>query len=403
MSKTQNFEFAVRFARRIPDPLEEGAERHIFLCEVEHLPAELPKFPNPRAQNIDRGIWKDIRRHLLNEEGTPNTFHLKNKGITLVASGVQKVSESSYTVSFGPKDGILDGGHTYELVMATQDEIREHNADEDQEPIRQYVKIEVLTGVERDLLTELAGGLNTAIQVQRWSLENLKGKFEWIKDDLALEPYAGRIAFKENEPGTHLDVRDIIVLLDLMNVVDFPNENGEHPVRAYTSKSSVLDHYVEHESNYEKLRPILKDVLKLYDIICSEGPALHNDAGGKAGKLAFVESRTALYSFPFMSKGGKVEQSKSRLVTGAAYPMLAAFRWCVELSPKTGKARWAMPFKDVVEVWRQSGAELMRATQMTSVANGRKANAIGRNSMHWANLHNIVAKHSLMRARAAHE
>ena len=400
MAKTQDFEFVVRFARRIPDPLAEGGERHVFLCSVERLPAELPKHPNPRAQDIDRGIWLDIRKHLLNEEGTPNTFHLKNKGITLVAHSVRKVSEEKYVVSFGPRDGILDGGHTYELIMAAQAEIQDRNAADSEDPIQQFVKVEVLTGVERELLTELAGGLNTAIQVQKWSLENLKGRFEWIKDELALEPYIKQIAFKENVDGTLLDVRDIIVLLDLMNVDAFANDSGEHPVRAYTSKSSVLDYYVENVREYEVLRPILKDVLKLFDIIRAEGPELHNDAGGKAGKLSFVESRTSLYPFPFMSRGTKVDQRKMRLVTAAAYPMLAAFRWCVEMNPKTGKAKWTMPFKEVLEVWRASGAELMKATQMTNESSGRKANAIGRNSMHWANLHNIVAKHSLMRARA---
>jgi hypothetical protein len=399
MSKKQDFEFVVRFARRIPDPLHEGSERHIFLCNVENLPAQLPKHPNPRAQNIDRGIWSEIRKHLLNEEGTANTFHLKNKGITLVASGVRKVNDEKYVLSFGDKDGILDGGHTYELIVASQPEIREYNGSTPEDPIQQFVKIEVLTGVERELLTELAGGLNTAIQVQKWSLENLKGRFEWIKDELALEPYFKQIAFKENEKDAMWDIRDIIVLLDLMNVGLFPNEKGEHPVRAYSSKSTVLDYYVEHVGEYEALRPILKDVLKLFDIVRAEGPELHNEAGGKAGKLSFVESRSSPYAFPFMSKGNKVEQRKMRLVTAAAYPMLAAFRWCVELNPKTGKARWTIPFKDVLAVWHASGAELMKATQGTNEANGRKANAIGRNGMHWNNLHNIVAKHSLMRSR----
>ncbi|QQR42265.1 AIPR family protein [Myxococcus xanthus] len=402
MAKIETFDFVVRFARRIPDPVDKIGERHILICRAEDVPQGLPKHPNPRSQKIDRGIWIDIQRHLLNREGTPNTFHLKNKGVTLVARSVEKLSEDKYRVAFNTHDGILDGAHTYDLITTNQDEIRAHNEANPDDPIQQYVKIEVLTGIDdADLLTELAGGLNTAVQVQKWSLENLKGKFDWIKEELQLEPYFNQIAFRENETGAHLDVRDVIVLLDLVNVFAFPNTSSEHPVRAYTSKSTVLAHYVDKTDEYEKLRPILKDVLKLYDIICAEGPDLHNDAGGKAGKLAFVETRTSLYSFPFMSKSKKVEQRKKQLVTGAAYPMLAAFRWCVEVNPKTNKARWTMPFKEIYATWQASAAELMKATQMTSVANGRKANAIGRNGMHWGNLHNIVAKNSLMRERAA--
>jgi len=399
MPKTLDFEFVVRFARRIPDPVDGVGERHIFLCNVEHVPAGVPKDPNPRAQRIDRGIWRDIRKHLLNQLGTPNTFHLKNKGITLVASGVRKLSDEKYVLTFGPSDGILDGGHTYELVTDAQDEIREHNAADTANPIQQFVKIEVLSGVAHELLIELAGGLNTAMQVQQWSLENLKGSFDWITKELAKEPYYNLIAFRENEEGKHMDVRDIIVLLDLVNVAAFPNDKNEHPVRAYTSKSSVFDHYAEHVQQYELMRPILKDVLKLYDTICAEGPVLHNENGGKAGNLSFVESRASLYPFPFISTRQKKEQRKMRLVTAAAYPMVAAFRWCVDLHPKTGKAQWTMPFEEVLEVWRASGGELMKATQQANEANGYKANAIGRSGMHWSNLHNIVAKRTLMRGR----
>src|SRR4051812_49374499 len=79
------FKFPVRVARRMPDPTFVGAQRHLFLVRAEDLPQGLPKAPNPRAQRTDRGVYKDVARSLLNEEGTPNTFHLKNKGITILA------------------------------------------------------------------------------------------------------------------------------------------------------------------------------------------------------------------------------------------------------------------------------------------------------------------------------
>lgn len=291
----KNVDLAVRFARRFPNPLKseheqsedaessdrKASQRHVFLVPVETLP-EMPKDPNPREQNIDRGIWKDIRKHLLNDVGTPNTFHLKNKGITVVASKVVKRSDDRYTLTFEEGDGILDGGHTFELIRSCQAEIATHNAENPEDPITQFVKLEVLSGIDRTCLVEIAGGLNTAIQVQKMSLENLKGTFEWIQSELEKEPYFDAIAFKENEPDTAFDVRDIIVLLDLFNVHSFPNDGTEHPVRAYTSKSSVLDHYVEKSDEYESLRPILRDVLKLFDTIRFESPDLHNDAGGKA-------------------------------------------------------------------------------------------------------------------------
>lgn len=401
--KKVSFDLAVRFARRIPDPVFEGAERHVLICPVESIPRGLPKDPNPREQNIDRGVWKEIRKHLFNRQGEPNTFHLKNKGITIVASGCTKVTDTNYRLDFVEGDGILDGGHTYELLVEAAEAIKAWNEAEDpDDQIQQYVKIEVLTGVDGAILTEIAGGLNTAIQVQKMSLENLKGTFEWVKDELALEPYMSNIAFKENEPDRLLDIRDIVVMLDLFNVGDFPNDSSEHPVRAYMSKSSVLDRFVEDRAKYEMLRPLLKDILTLHDTIASEARVHHNEAGGKAGKLSFIEKRErGSYKFPFLRKKGKPVEEQYRLASAAAYPMLAAFRWCVEINPKTKKAHWTMPFSKVLDLWESAAPELMKATKAANDANGRKANAIGRSAMHWANLHNIVAKRSLMMKAAS--
>src|SRR5579883_3131218 len=95
--------FVAEYARRIPDPTLRTAERHILFVRAENVPEALPKDPNPRAQKIDRGIYREVGAHLLNEDGTPNTFHLKNKGITLIADKVERKNDDEhvYTVSFG--------------------------------------------------------------------------------------------------------------------------------------------------------------------------------------------------------------------------------------------------------------------------------------------------------------
>ncbi len=42
------------------------------------------------------------------------------------------------------------------------------------------------------------------------------------------------------------------------------------PVRAYSSKAQVLDHYVAHLDQYEMLRDVLPDILTLHDTISTE-------------------------------------------------------------------------------------------------------------------------------------
>jgi hypothetical protein len=272
--------------------------------------------------------------------------------------------------------------------------------------IDQYVKIDVLTGLHSSLTAEIAGGLNTSIQVQATSLENLKGRFDWIKDELSGEPYFAKLAFREND-GRAYDVRDIIALLDLFNVSEFPNSmNAGHPVRAYSSKSDVLDAYVENTEQFEKLRPILKDILKLHDIVSSTAPELYDEAGrrakeegtgtgAKAGKLSFVDTKQrGEYEFIFIN-----EARNMRIANGALMPMLAAFRWMVETDKRTGRVRWRGGFDNVRRLWKRAAAELVRRTQMSSLSVDRKVNAIGRNPQHWAQLYDFLVRAEMEASR----
>lgn len=390
--------FPVRVARRMPDPTIEGANRHLFLVQADHVPQGLPKAPNPRAQKTDKGIYKDVAKSLLNEEGSVNTFHLKNKGITLIADSVKELDDSTYEVGFSPLQGIVDGGHTYEIVLAGQDRIRDSRDGvvdgAGASAIDQFVKFEVWTGVPQELWAEIAGGLNTAVQVQEWSLANLKDRFDWIKDLLAGEPYFRKIAFREFEADAAYDVRDIIVLLEMFNIFDYPNDGEEHPTKTYNNKGDVLDRYLEdaeknNGAKYKALAPILKDILRLHDHISMTAPGIHNKGGGKAGKLAFVEKKMrGEWEFHFV--GGK---SEYRLNRAALFPMLGAFRWMVKRT--ASGVEWRGGFDQVINIWEQSASELMRATQATSDEFGRKLTALGKSRNHWATLHSTVAKKEL--------
>lgn len=311
---------------------------------------------------------------------------------------VNKIDEEKIELVFEEGQGIVDGGHTYALLLQNLDEIEELNSNSNDDPskISQFIKLEVLTGIAPDLSPEIAGGLNTAVQVQEMSLLELKDGFRWIQDELRHQQYADQIAYSENE-NLPYDARDIVGLLDLFNVFDFPNEQTEHPVRAYTSKAQVLANYKKNQERYEKLRPILRDILILHDTIAFEGRDKQNAAGGKGGKLEFVEKRKR-GQFDFWFSGKK---SRYRLTGGALFPMLAAFRWMVAINPTTGLAEWRGGFSAVKTLWDKTGPELMRATQNTSVELGRKPYAIGRSWNHWASLHKTVANADLMRRAAA--
>jgi len=383
-----SFRFAAPYARRMPDPVfrqPHGIERHILFVPVRSVPKGLSLDPNARIPNLHRRIYQDIERSLLDQDTTPGTFHLKHKGITLVADSVVRASEGVYTVTFAKNHGIVDGGHTYGLIVK--------NLENEQLPDQQFVKFEILTGIPNELIVEIAGGLNTSVQVQPFALDNLAGKFRWIQDALRKQPYYKAIAWKENELGD-FDARDIISLLTCFNVDIFPNtsNNGDsNPVVAYEKKSKALELFEENLESYRRLRPILRDILVLHDTIRLESREFHNEAGGKYGNLSFVEhKKRGTFTFPFISK-----QSEYRLMNAALYPILGAFRWMVETDPQKDKARWRGGFHNVLRLWRSSASELLRITVQKNTEEGRNPNAIGKSRAHWSSLYSRLALRDL--------
>ena len=231
------------------------------------------------------------------------------------------------------------------------------NLDNADLPDEQFVNVEVRVAIPDAWIPDIAQGLNTSVQVQDMSLDNLRGLFGWLKGTLANEPYIERIAWSENDEGDY-DARDLVSLLMAMNPVLFPNDGDEHPVAAYEKKSTALKMFEEHIKLFENMRPIVTDILKLSDIIAKEeGPELWNmhNPGGKAGRLASVDYRDNKkkpHDFMFIGQTGPY-----RLFDGAMYPMLSAYRWYVAQDKKTGTIRWRVPFDEIVRSFRERDAK----------------------------------------------
>jgi len=377
------------YSRRYPDPLNRIAtdpplniEHHVLLCPAAKLSCDIPKDPNPREQNIDKALYKEVKESLLNEQDP--TFHLKNKGITVIAHSVSySEDKKNIQVTFKNGDGIVDGAHTFEIVKSNQEEC----------PETQFVKIELLTGISVDMIESIAQGLNTAVQVQEMSLANLGRKFEWIKTTLENEPYEGQIAYKENEEGA-FSARDIVAYLTLFNIgIDEFKEKGSggtrHPKEAYSSKAACLKLFKKHPESYEKMQPILKDILQLRDIIDLEGRELYNKKySGRGGGLAFYKSRKrGKYQFYFAGK-----ESKHQLHDGALMPLMGAFRFLVTENTTDGNFKWKTEsFKGVVDLWRRVGADMINTTKITSDSRSKNPNAIGKDEGHWDSLYKTVA------------
>lgn len=374
------------YSRRFPDPLNQptadperqyNIEHNILLCKAVEVPSGISKEPNPREQNIDRKVYKDIRDSL--EDAGDPTFHLKNKGITILAQKVEYSEDKKIaTILMADGDGIVDGGHTYEIIMASKGA--------SQCPENQYVRIEVLTGVPRDMFVDITEGLNTAVQVQEASLANLQGKFDWIMKILASKPYADQIAYRENE-DKEFEIRELISLMTAFNVELYP-DGSKHPKEAYTAKSKCLSQYIENTASYEKLAGILTEILELRDYVSLKSREIYNTThGGRAGGMTGVYEKRKRGNYKYLFTG---EESEYKMYDAALFPILGALRFLVE--EKDGKYVWRLgSFEAVKAFFDKVAAELVSITYETSLKYGRKPNAIGKDENHWNLIYKTVA------------
>lgn len=375
-------------SRRIAHPVFKNIEKHWLTVRARELPSGISTAANAREPiGLNRRVYRDVRESLEGKTAMPGSFDLMNKGITVLATSVKLVDKDNqvYAVTVDDESGgIVDGAHTAKIIW-------ESNAD-GTTPDEQFVEVYLRTGIEDELITDIARGLNTGMQVAPKSIYNIDGVFDWLKEEIVKDPYSKLFSWRESDSAEY-DVRDIIGMLEVFNVLDFPNDSGKHPIAAYEKWSIPLEKFAkDYEENkkkltsskYYKLRGILKGALVLYDVIRREFREIHNQSGGSAGKMNIVEEASAkrVFTFPF----ARLEESKYRLTKGAAYPILASFRNFVELD-LYGEADWSGGFKSVLSKWKEAGPELVAETYNATKEIGRMPDQLGKNRKHWDNLH----------------
>ncbi len=409
---TQKLTLLATIVRRLPDPVffhSHGIQHWVGFVRAADLVPEISFGPNARSPNIKKAVYRTVDDSLGNVDCIKDTFHLKNLGIVFNAKSVRSVREGKRkigdeNVGFVELDvqlpdpevhGILNGGHTYTIALNA---IKGGHV-----PPHQHIPFSIRTNVPNDWLPEIAGGLNTAMQVQDMSLDDLAGAFEWIKEELSGTPYFDKINWSENDKGIY-DARDIVSMLACLDIETYPNNRQSKgvPISAYEKKSLVLDDFrkdfVDNKgARFRKIRPILKEALVLFDVISCEFKKTHNKGDGnkrgRAGALAICDYREPPkkpYEFIFAGK-----KADTRLQSGALYPLFGAFRWMVEANPTDGKYRWRGGFTNVKKRWEQAGPDLVRKTVEKAQETGLNANAIGKSRTHWENLHQTVGWYDL--------
>ena len=175
-----------------------------------------------------------------------------SRGIVIAAESAtfdNKTSKVTLTLSDPALHGLLDGGHTYNILIEESASIERP----------QFVKIEILEGFKQDDIPSIVEARNTSNQVKDQSLMNLQGEFEKLKKAIAHKPYAHLIGYKEyeildDEGSKPIDVRDVVAILTCFDRANF--DSRVHPIRPYRSKAACLDHFRLHQADFDKVYPL---------------------------------------------------------------------------------------------------------------------------------------------------
>jgi hypothetical protein len=109
--------------RRVKHPVFPEIEKHYMTVRALDVPVGIRKDANARdgeGQDLRKQVYKEVQKSLLAESTMPGIFDLKNKGIVILAERVRKIDDDVYELLIEDGQGIVDGGHTYEIICKAQ-------------------------------------------------------------------------------------------------------------------------------------------------------------------------------------------------------------------------------------------------------------------------------------------
>ena len=388
--------FKVNALRTLPSPYKSKNKDidsletiYYLLVNMKDLPEKIPLDVNPRVPKMGTNVAK----RLLNAVVEPETdFYINNRGIVISAKSlVFNSSNSEVTIDIGNQDdddenddrynyGILDGGHTYTAIMEKRDEIPED--------IVKYVRVDVITnGVN---ITRLSDARNTSVQVSDIALFNLEDSFDDIRDAIKNEPYADKIAYKENE-RKQIDISELLRLIYAFDIVKYPDDNAA-PIQSYSGKAQVFKRYKDafDTAFYKSLTKQLPLLVDLYDLIERELYLKYNDykkklgvATPRFGNVKGVEN---------IEKGTKTNflnsETSYSISSGYIYPIFGAFRALLKFDENSGEVSWLF---NPLDVWDEVGTTIAQNTFESS----NNPQLAGKDKQLWLSNYRIVETQSL--------
>lgn len=384
-----SYTFKIQTLRTLPSPYKTKDDEletiYYILVNMKDLPENLPLDVNPREPKMSTNVARRIAAAVTDTE---NDFYINNRGIIISAKTAKYNSGTSeLTINLGDQNdendkyayGILDGGHTYTAIIENRDRIP---AD-----LTKYVRLEVITNVQN--IARLSDARNTSTSVSDMALFNLDNSFDYIRKAISGQPYANKIAYKDNE-NNPIHVSELIRLLYAFDIDKYPDDNSA-PTQSYSGKAQVFKRYREAYETpfYKSLTNQLPKLVELYDTIEKEVSQKYNEykkASGTAnprfGSVTGIEPSDNAKTF-FLANDMTYNTS-----TGYIFPILGAFRSIIHFDKNTETVYWDF---DPIEIWNEVGTSLAQNVFETS----KNPQLAGKDKQLWLSSYRIVETQSL--------
>lgn len=352
--------------RALKSPHDHTVKTYYAYVHLNEIPVDFPLSPNPRVPKPN-DVIRRVRESLKSDS---EVFHILNRGITISAKSAE-YSNSDELLTLDIPDGedeygILDGGHSYYAVQ-------EIKAKYEELP-NQYVKLEVLTGVE-EILPDIASARNFSKAVKAISLATYRKELDWLKN--AMGDVSTKVKWSEND-ALPFDVLDYIQALFAFDIKRF--SAASHPLESYKNAGKCLDAAANGELTY--LSPVTPDIIKLYDTIRFTWWNMYKSPdetgrNGRPGRLKEVQERQRgrgkLLQFPSLG-GVNPDDALYHVEKGLVMPVLASFRVLVQSDEQKGIVWRTCPFN----FWETNGPMLVRKLMEASDQRGSNPHVVGR-------------------------
>lgn len=375
------------FCKR-PDVHRDDVYEFDGYVSAANMPPNVPAGCNPRKQNIDKGIYRQIVDSLVLDQ--EKVFHLKNLGISVLAEEVTEVSATENTISLEveiPQDlGVVNGAHTYNIIG----KFGHRNPD-------QHVSVKLRSHVPSHLISEIAQALNTNMPVTAASMADHRGLFQGVQDVLKAQPYAEWIGYRQNATGISANSKDLVAMMWVCHPV-IPEGRIWQPNWIVTRPGAVFDGFYnptvekdEFREHLMKMAPVLPDLIDLFCHITETAFQTGTRSrfvrgGGRENAVRQTEvTRNDLCQrkegFPFRDPASR--QKNYQLRECYRFMILSGLRALLREDPQTNTIRWQEPLPVIRTLLDQALPNIYRAVVQQFRQDRRDHNATSRCSALW--------------------